>query len=259
MVICLGLSSSSSERWLAVEISIIYDKQINRYINAHTHTLYIYIHMHARQKSWICTCELSMKWNHVGNYPYNRVCHCSNWWTISIQTGWQVVDSASGCAGILKIYPRPWKKSAVDFNICQSSPGEYDQKDVKTSPLTPQPREPPTQPLNQPPTPQPQSPWTRRRMRALLRQLMWRHLRRAARKRPFLVAKLGLQVVVGCLDFGLGFDGRWDLKFVSFCLPLFSISMMFTTFFTRKQNKNEILINNDKPIKWMKACGIHHY
>lgn len=39
----------------------------------------------------------------------------------------------------------------------------------------------------------------RRRMRALLRQLMWRHLRRAARKRPFLVAKLGLQVVVGTL------------------------------------------------------------
>ncbi|CAL1172263.1 unnamed protein product [Cladocopium goreaui] len=38
-----------------------------------------------------------------------------------------------------------------------------------------------------------------RRMRALLRQLMWRHLRRAARKRPFLVAKLGLQVVVGTL------------------------------------------------------------
>eukprot|EP00435_Cladocopium_sp_Y103_P031111 s2510_g7.t2 len=39
----------------------------------------------------------------------------------------------------------------------------------------------------------------RRRMRSLLRQLMWRHVRRAARKRPFLVAKLGLQVVVGTL------------------------------------------------------------
>lgn len=39
----------------------------------------------------------------------------------------------------------------------------------------------------------------RRRMRSLLSKLMWRHLRRAARKRPFLVAKLGLQVVVGTL------------------------------------------------------------
>jgi len=35
----------------------------------------------------------------------------------------------------------------------------------------------------------------RRRVRRLLRRLMWQHVGRAARKRPFLVAKLGLQMM----------------------------------------------------------------
>ncbi|CAK9054627.1 Uncharacterized protein sll0005, partial [Durusdinium trenchii] len=38
---------------------------------------------------------------------------------------------------------------------------------------------------------------TRRRARRLLRGLMLQHLRRAARRRPFLVAKLGLQLALG--------------------------------------------------------------
>ena len=109
--------------------------------------------MHARQKFWICICELSMKWNHVGNYPYNRVCHCSNWWTISIQTGWQVVDSASGCAGIL-IISEALKKISCWFQHISKFSRWIWPKGCINIPLNPPTREPPTpQPLNHPPGP----------------------------------------------------------------------------------------------------------